>query len=324
VEKVNILETDFERLYELWEWARRESAAANNLMLAEDQGQGRAIAFHLFRGWHALASMFACKAGVAEPELDSFTLGSESKILAPLSSRRLEEWAPSFETVRDAALRVPWHSGAPEPDERHLRGQARALGRCIRAHRPRVERATIGRTAWRTGRRKVAIALSVLVLVVVAVDIGRRLWVHFTAPGDAQDTVAVIPQEVHLSLEQLSDEKPQGYAWDEAGTVRFMDRVVVSLGGIAHPGTLNLSLDGNDRYVLSLMAGDERVGFVEVEPSWNGGLEVYTVAVPEEAGSLGFDSVVIEADAGDGAYALGHLLLGPIEDEQPTAVEGPG
>ena len=72
------------------------------------------------------------------------------------------------------------------------------------------------------------------------------------------------------------------------------------------------------------MAGDERVGFVKVEPSWNGGLEVYTVAVPEEAGSLGFDSVVIEADAGDGAYALGHLLLGPIEDEQPTAVEGPG
>ena len=324
MEKVNILDTDFERLYELWEWARSESAAANNLMLAEGQGQGRAVAFHLFRGWHALASMFACKAGVAEPELDSFTLGSESKLLAPLSSRRLEGWASSFETVRDAALRVPWHSGAPEPDERHLRGQARALGRCIRAHRPRGERVSVGRTAWRVGRRKVLIAMAVLVLVVAAVDIGRRLWVHLTGPGDAQETLATIPQEVHLSLEQLSDAKPQGYAWDETGTVRFMDRVVVSLGGIVHPGTLNLSLDGNDRYILNLMAGDQRVGFVVVEPSWNGGLEVQTVALPEEAVSLGFDTVVIEADTGDGAYALGHLLLGPIEDDQPTAVEGPG
>ena len=146
------------------------------------------------------------------PELDSFTLGSESKY----SWRRCHrggsaDWASSFETVRDAALRVPWHSGAPEPDERHLRGQARALGRCVRAHRPRVERATIGRTAWRIGRRKVADCVGgpgtgcggrrIRPTLVGAVS---------TAPGDAQDTSATIPQEVHLSLEQLSDDEAAG------------------------------------------------------------------------------------------------------------------
>jgi hypothetical protein len=324
VEKINILDADFERMSELWEWARLESDAANYLLLADGEGQGRSVALHLFRGWHALASMIACRAGAAAPELDSFSLGRESVLLTPLSSRRLSDWAASFETIRDAALRVPWHSGAPGPDERHLRGQARALGRCVKVHRPRVANVPVGRTAWRLGGRKALTAMAVLVLVVAAVEVGQRLWVKLVEFGDTQDASPTIPQEVHVSLEQLSNPKPRGYAWDEPDTVRFKDRVIVSLEDTAHPETLDISLDGNDGYELSLMAGDEQVGFVKVEPSWTGGLEVYTLAVPENAVSLGFDAIIIEVETGDGAYALGHLLLGPIDGEQPTAVVGPG
>jgi len=324
VGRINVLGADQEKLLELWEWARRECDAANALLLTGDRGQGRSVALHLFRGWHALASMFARKFGLPESELESFTLERESKVLASISSRRLSEWASSFKSIRDIALRIPWHAGVPESDERHLRRQARLLGHCLRAQRPRVARVPFKSRSRRVGWRKVLTAMAVMVLFVAAFDLGKRLWVSLQRSADSEETSPTIPQDAYLRLEQLSDAKPRGHAWDGPGTVRFMNRLVVSLGGIAHPETLNVSLDGNDGYLISLMAGDEKVGFVDIEPSLIGGLEIYTVTIPEEAFFQGFDSIVIEANSGDGAYALGHLLLGPIDDEQSTAVEGPG
>jgi len=166
--------------------------------------------------------------------------------------------------------------------------------------------------------------MAVLVLVVAAFDLGKRLWVSVRPPDKAEGAALSIPRDVKLNLEQLGDQKPKGYAWDGPGTVRFMDRVYVSLGRVVHPETLTVSLDGNDSYLLSLMADDENVGFLEVEPTWVGGLEVYKLTIPEEATSHGFDSIVIEVGVGDNAYAIGHLLLDPINDEDPTALEGPG
>jgi len=321
VGEINVVGTDQEELLGLWEWARREYDAANALLLMGDRGQGRSVALHLFRGWHALASMFAFKSGEPEPELESFTLERESVLLAPISSRRFSDWASSFESIRATALRIPWRSGTIEPDDRHLRRQARFLGRCLKAQYPRVARKPFTSRSWRIGWRSVFTVIAVLVLVFAAFDLGKRLSKSIRRPADAEDTAPSIPQDVHLSLEQLSDPKPRGHEWDGPGTVKFMDRAFVSLGGICHAETLAISLDGNDGYRIRLKKGDDAVHIENVGPSFTHGLEIYTVAIPEEAISDGFDTVVIEVRAGDSAYALGHLLLGPNDDNGPAAVE---
>ena len=324
MDRINVLGADHEELLGLWQWAQREYDAAIALLLTGDRGQGRSVAFHLFCGWHALASMFAREFGLPESDLESFALERESKLLASISSRRLSDWTSSFESVRDTALRVPWHSGTPEPDERHLRRQARLLGHCLKAHRPRVARLPWRSRPWRIGWRDILTAMAVLVLVVAAFDLGKRLWVSLQRRAEAEDTASSIPRDVHLMLEEVSEPKPSGYAWDGQGTVRFMNRLEVSLEGLQQPGILSISADGNDAYLVIFMAGNEKVGDAKIEPSWVGGLDIYTVTVPENAISRGFDSIVIEAAGGDGVYAVGHLLLGPIDDQEATAEEGSG
>lgn len=321
---IDVLGSDRECLIELWERSRREYDAANALLLTGDSRQGRSVALHIFRGWHALVSMFACKSGLPEPDFDAFTLDSGSAILAPIGARSLSDWESSFGAIRDTALQVPWYAGGPEPGDRLLRRQASLLGRCVKAHRPGVAEVQPGGRGWRVTWRQLLIFLAVAILAVAGFDLGKRLWVGLKQHADAGDFSPDIPQDVSVSLEQLSDMKPRGYAWDDPGTVRFMNRVVVSLEGFEHSQILSISVDGNDAYSVQFMAGDETVGGLKIEPSWIGGLDVYTLTIPEEAISLGFDSIVIEADGGDGAYALGHLLLDPIGDEDSMAVEGPG
>jgi hypothetical protein len=198
------------------------------------------------------------------------------------------------------------------------------LGHCLKAHRPPA-----ARVPWRSGSRrvgwgKVLTAIAVLVLMVAAFDLGIRLWVSFQQSGAAGDTSPTVPEEVFLSLEQLSEPKPRGHAWDGPGTVKFMNRVVVSLGGVVHSEILSISLDGNDSYRVSWMAGDETAGLVVVEPAGGVGLEVYSLTTPEEAVLLGFDSIVIEVDRGDGDYSIGHLLLDPVADGSLDSGEVPG
>jgi hypothetical protein len=149
--------------------------------------------------------------------------------------------------------------------------------------------------------------MAVLVLIVAAFDLGKRLWVSLQPSPEAEDTASSIPRDVQLALDEVSDPKPRGYAWDGQGTVRFMNRLVISLEELEHTGILSISADGNDAYLVIFMAGKEKVGDVKIEPSSVGGLDIYTVTVPENAISRGFDSIVIEAAGGDGAYAVGHL-----------------
>jgi len=163
--------------------------------------------------------------------------------------------------------------------------------------------------------------MAVLVLVAAAFDLGKRLMVSLEPSADIDETSPTIPHDVDLILEQVSDPKPRGYAWDGPGTVRFMDRVVVSLGGVVHSETLSVSLDANDSYRISWIAGEETVGLVKVEPARIEGLEVYSLTTPEEAVFLGFDAIVIEADVGDGAYSIGHLLLYPDSDDSSNTGE---
>jgi hypothetical protein len=119
-------------------------------------------------------------------------------------------------------------------------------------------------------------------------------------------------------VSQLRNFKPTGSKWDETENVLFGNRLIIPLDGTRHPDIISVSLDGNDRYSLRLMAGDEQVGHLDVGPSPTEGLEVYMVTVPEEAFARGFDSIEIEVLDGDGSHSLGHLLLNePNEGEKP-------
>jgi hypothetical protein len=321
VGRFNLLDADQNDLLDLWDLSRSEYDAANALILTGDRCQGRSVALHLFRGWHALATMFARRSGLPEPVLESFTIDRESKLLTSLSPRSLSSWESSFASIRGAALEDSWLTVLPEPDERYLARQARMLGRCLKAHRPRGARIPWRGGPQRVGWRNVSLTIAVLVLVVAAFDLGMRFWLSRQTAAVTEDASPTIPHDVHLILEQLSEEKSRGQDWNGPGTVKFTNRAVVSLGGVAHSETLSISLDGNDCYRIGWRSGDENAGEVIIEPTRNQGLEVYHLRTPEEAVSLGFDSIVIEIEWGDGDYSLGQLVLDQAADGSPTSQE---
>jgi hypothetical protein len=309
VKKFNSLDVDPETLLKLWERAQREWNVAKLLFLADSQGQRQSTAFHLFRGWHALVSLCAHEAGLPEPELESFVLERESKLLTPIPARLLLHWNASFKAVRQTALVRPWYAAAHEPDAKHLRLQARLLERCLAVQRRRVMKSHAMGRGRRIGLRQVLTVIAVLVLVIAVVDLGRRLVGTLGKTVDTQESQQDVPETRNVNVMDLSDPKPRGYGWDGPGNVTFGRQLVVSLVDIQHPDALRLSLDGNDRYSIGLMEDSDQVGILRVGPSQVVGLELYILTVPEEATERGIDSIVIEGVEGDGNYSLGHLLL---------------
>lgn len=309
VEREKIDVTDSGALLELWENARLEYDAARHLLLADGRGFDRAVALHLLRGWHALATMHARRSGLPDPEFESFEIADDSEILAPIARRRRAPWGDSFTTVREAALAKTGSDDPPQVERQSLELQLRLLGRCI-ANRRADAMATAGWSLAKLFRmRQLLTAIAALVLILVAVGLARRL----EEVGDEAlypDVAEVSePETARVDLGQLSDFKPRGYPWDGPGNVVFRDRLLVTLDEIKHPGVLSLGLDGNDRYSLALIRGNMQVEILEVGPSASHGLEAYRVEVPQEAADRGFDSILIEVVDGDGAYSIGHLLL---------------
>jgi len=318
VASADVRADDRESLLNLWENARLEHDAAGHLLLADGRGLRRSVALHVLRGWHALATIRARQSGLPDPALESFTIDRELQLLAPMATRRLSSWDESFNAIRGVALAQPWHTEAHEADKQLLSVQVRLLGDSVAAQRHEVTASAARSWTKLFGTRQVLTAAAVLVIIFAAVDLGRRL------ARDAEETVDhdSIEQPVHEAVEtdvsRLRDFKPRGSRWDGTGNVLFGDRLIIPLNGTKHPDIISVSLDGNDRYSLGLMAGDEHVGLLDVGPSPADGLEVYMVIVPEEAFVRGFDSIVIEVLDGDGFHSLGHLLLNePNEEETP-------
>lgn len=76
---------------------------------------------------------------------------------------------------------------------------------------------------------------------------------------------------------------------------------------------LDVTLDSDDRYVLTFLAGSRMMSTLELGPipphRRQPGLTDYTVDIPARARAKGFDTIVIAPTAGDDHYALGHLLV---------------
>jgi hypothetical protein len=306
-----------ESLLNLWEYARREHDAAGHLLLADSRGLGHSVALHLLRGWHALAVIRARQSDSPDPELESFTVERESEILAPIARRKLSSWEESFNAISEAALAPPWLPDAPGVDRKQLRLQLGFLGRCAAAYRTEVMASSPRSWTRLFEMRQVLTAAAAAVLIVAAVDLGRRLEDEAEQAVFPESVEDSIPDTVKADLSQLNDFRPRGYAWDGSENILFGERLIVSLSDTRHPDVISVSVDGNDRYSLRLMKDDEQIGALDVGPSPTGGLEVYTVTVPEEAFKRGFDFIVIEVLEGDGFHSIGHLLLNEPKDRDP-------
>jgi hypothetical protein len=116
------------------------------------------------------------------------------------------------------------------------------------------------------------------------------------------------------SLADVAAVKDDGTPRDAAG-VRELSALPLAIACESRPGrrALDVSVDSDDRYILSFLLDGARVGQIEVGPipeyRRQPGLVGYTVDVPPRASERGFDTIVVTGARGDGKFALGHLLL---------------
>jgi hypothetical protein len=301
----------------LLERAAQERDAASQLLLSGGAEQASAAALHVFRGWHAVATVEARLSGESLSDLASFTLDSGSKILAPVSARSLTAWTESFAKIRHAALVEPWYSEADQIDLEDLSLQGRLLGTCMAALRRRVISSTGGGRGLRFRWRDLLVAIAVAVIAIVVVDLGGRTVRGLRLRAERERDLQQLPAHTQAELQELRDFKPRGSSWDGSGNIIIRNSLTVSLGEIRYPDTISVSLDGNDQFILRLLNGEKIVAMLSLGPSEVAGLEVYTVVVPVNARAQGFDRIIIEVDVGDGSHSVGHLLL----NEQIPPVE---
>jgi hypothetical protein len=107
--------------------------------------------------------------------------------------------------------------------------------------------------------------------------------------------------------------KPAGLAWDAPGNA-----VLGRAGGrIALPEStrapaIEVSLDGNDTYLIVFAHGDTALDEQRVGPRGGpDGLAIYRLAVPAAAAASGYTHIQVTPLGGDARYSLGHLRLLP-------------
>lgn len=141
------------------------------------------------------------------------------------------------------------------------------------------------------------------------VEIWRLNTGHYDALID-QDLYRYYEME-RVKLADLAIPKPQGTPSDSPGVVKFGDNgLEIALGGVSHAASVQLTLDNNDDYAIVYRLQDAEVASQTVAGlNLSEGLTLYTLSVPPQAVSGGFDRLRVYPLRGDGFYAIGHLQL---------------
>jgi sulfatase-like protein len=106
----------------------------------------------------------------------------------------------------------------------------------------------------------------------------------------------------------LERPKPAGAPWNAEGNIKlFGFGVAIDLGGPVKAESLEISLDGDDRYRLVFQNQGRDLAELDLAPSAKTGLVVHQLKVPPTA--LGFDRLLVIPSGGDQRYGLGHLRL---------------
>jgi arabinofuranosyltransferase len=115
------------------------------------------------------------------------------------------------------------------------------------------------------------------------------------------------------SLDQVSSIRPVGSPVDARENHALNRPLAISCPPRSGRRYLDVTLDSDDRYVLTFLAGRRIVSTLELGPipahRRQPGLADYTVDVPGRARATPFDTIVVTAAAGDDHTAIGHLLL---------------
>ncbi|MCK5126664.1 MAG: hypothetical protein KAR42_10440 [candidate division Zixibacteria bacterium] len=105
---------------------------------------------------------------------------------------------------------------------------------------------------------------------------------------------------------------PEGTRWwSPSVTILPSKGVRIKIDSLSFAGSLNISLDNNDDYVIRFFKDKYDISDTTIKASHSPvlGLAHYTIAVPTEARKTGFNTIFVIPVANDEEYALGHLRL---------------
>lgn len=303
-------------------------------------------AFHILRGWRALARLDVLRNGGAGDadgtvaDEDPGELSLETLPVAALVGKDTTGWEESLAAVQGLA------NGASDP----CRPAAAAMDRgALRLLRKRLElqlhlsdqayqqafwkeRAAESRLPMLFRPRSAGAVALVLVLAVGAWlylsrasdDDGEEASTGDAANKSADKSRAAVPPDDRTTepppptitknhevpLAQVSEVKKAGTYWNAKGCLVFKEWVKIKLPAVSRAAMVELSVDNNDVYELSFRKGKEEVGLTRLEPNKRlAGLRVTTAQVPKPAQEDGYDQIWLKALYGDNFYSLGHLVL---------------
>ena len=159
-------------------------------------------------------------------------------------------------------------------------------------------------------------------------DLSRAvLTIETEAEGDGDLAGAFL---IHLRFRpptraavDLSERKHPGYPWEGRGTVKLDDDGLFVAFAAVRPAagpasqrratpvraeTVDLSVDGNDRYRVTFYRHARVVGTVNIVPTNEVGLAVHRLALPPAARGGITHAHIVPID-GDGFYSVGHFIL---------------
>jgi arabinofuranosyltransferase len=117
---------------------------------------------------------------------------------------------------------------------------------------------------------------------------------------------------VNMDISRFSDKKTSGSPWDAKGnTILDARGVRVNFGEAQFTRTVELSLDGNDNYDVAMIRDGKVVAIRTKELNESlGGMHIFTVNLTGRESKAGFDNIVVVPYDGDGAYSVGHIIIG--------------
>ena len=119
----------------------------------------------------------------------------------------------------------------------------------------------------------------------------------------------------YVDADSLAEIRNSGTRWNARGTVRILagQTLIVNLDRQRTASTIDISFDNNDRYELRFFDQGTEVSRLTAERTERGpakGLWRESYDMPPDARDRAFDRIHVTAQGGDGAYSIGHLIIG--------------
>jgi arabinofuranosyltransferase len=120
-----------------------------------------------------------------------------------------------------------------------------------------------------------------------------------------------------VPMSDLSKRKSVGSLWNGAGNAKIeVTGVRVTIDSVVHVPEIELSLDNNDIYEITIERDREKLATIELPPGHvkGGGMRIDTLRIPDEVAESGYNQLLIEGRKGDKRYSVGHVLFLPLGD----------